>query len=499
MHFNKFSVFLTLLFLPYYTYCQLHTHSNPWDWKNINTKDIVFSNKFLWGAAICEYQNSGAFHCDKNNWVQWENTSYADGKPHIVNGQKSGRSCNHWQSYKQDIELMKHLGLNSFRFSVEWSKIEPQEGVIDKSAIQHYVDFCNALLEAGITPLITLHHFTHPQWFEDKGAFEHEDNISYFVQFAKKMFAVLGDKVHLWCTINEPTIYVFQSYIRGVFPPGKKSFVELFPNQLAVQVLKNLMIAHTQIYRALKEMPHGDKSQIGLVHQYLRFMPYSNWHVLEKLPGFALNYFLNDVVLNFCSTGTFTYNFYVPCIANIHAEYKAPEGPLLDFIGLNYYSRVLVHFKWLIMPMSSCYPHEVMTDMPYAMYAQGLYEAIKDVARLRVPIYITENGIADEKDTKRKQFLKQYIYALSSAIRAGYDVRGFYYWSLTDNFEWDMGYTMKFGLYGVNFETQERTLRKGSKYYAKVIRKAREGLLAKPTILALKLKDSSQELHEKHS
>ncbi len=499
MYLKKLSLLMSIMFLPSYVFSQFTPHADRWDWKAINTKDITFGKHFLWGAAICEYQNSGAFHCDKNNWAHWENTTFANGKPHTVNGQKSGPSCNHWDLYRKDIELMKQLGLNSFRFSVEWSKIEPQEGTFDEPAIQHYVDFCNALLEAEIKPLITLHHFTHPQWFEDKGAFEHEENITYFVRFAKRVFEALGSKVHLWCTLNEPTIYAFQGYVRGVFPPGKKSFAELFPNQLAVHVLRNLMIAHTQVYKTLKAMPHGDRAQIGLVHQYLRFMPYTSWHLLEKLPGFALNHFLNDVVLNFCSTGTFKYNFYVPCIANIHAEYQAPEGPLLDFIGLNYYSRVLVHFKWLILPMSSCYPHEIMTDMPYAMYAQGLYEAIKDVARLRVPIYITENGIADEKDTKRKQFLKQYIYALSTAIRDGYDVRGFYYWSLTDNFEWDMGYTMRFGLYGVNFQTQERTLRKGSQYYAKVIRKAREGQLSRPFALVSPPQKESQPTHEKQA
>jgi beta-glucosidase len=461
-----FKLIVTLLF-------HLFVYAQEWDWTKINTDEIKVDKSFLWGAAICEYQNSGADHCDKSNWAHWETTTFPDGSPHIIHNQKSGSACDHWNRYPEDIKLMQELGLNSLRFSVDWSKIQPQEGTFNEQALQHYAERCDALIEAGIKPLITLHHFTHPQWFEEKGGFEKEENIQYFVEFCKKVFEALSSKVELWCTINEPTVYVFQGYIRGVFPPGKSGRLGLIPTSAAAQVLQNLMKAHVDVYTALKAMPGGDKAQIGLVHQYLQFVPYSWWHLAEKLPGFMLNHFLNDSVVNFCATGKFTYTFSIPWVLNIQAEYQAPTEKFLDFIGLNYYSRVLVTLR----PghgSSSCYPHEIMTDMPYAMYPQGLYDAIKDMARLKVPIYITENGIADEKDDRREAFIKQYLYALSRALQEGYDVRGFYYWSLMDNFEWDMGTTMKFGLYKVDFATQERKLRDGARHYASIIQKNKD-------------------------
>ena len=438
-------------------------NAQAWNWSEIDTEQMSFPAGFLWGSAISEYQNSGAYHCPASNWAAWEQTKTFLGYPHIALGQQSGSACDHWNLYKNDVQLLKELNLNTFRLSVEWSRIEPVEGMYDESALDHYSDEIDALLAAGIEPMVSLHHFTDPLWFSLKGGFEKEENVHYFVEFCQKVFARLSDRECLWITINEPTIYMFQGYLRGVFPPGKCNPL------LAVRVLRNLLQAHTETYQALKAMDHGTTAQIGVVHQYLMFLPYGNWNPLERIPGLMFNYILNTAVLNFFKTGTFQIS--IPVLFD--SSYQAPEGPLMDFIGLNYYSRVLAKAQLSLFDpiVPTCYPGEIMTDFPYAMYPQGLYEAIAKMAELNVPIYVTENGIPDEKDDRRGLFFEQYLYALSCALADGYDVRGYYYWSLMDNFEWDEGFTKKFGLCHVDFTTKKRTIRTSAWRYRDIIMK----------------------------
>ncbi len=306
---------------------------------SLEQNKLLFPKGFLWGVAFSEYQVSGSFLCKESNWAQWE-----DHQAKVLGKYpRSGKAADFWQHYEEDvIRMKKELGINSLRFSVDWSLVEPREGYFDENALNRYVKLCDLLKREGIEPMITLHHFTHPSWFERKGGFERSENISYFVRFCTKVFQVLGKNVYLWCTINEPTIYAFQGYIRGVFPPGKKGFFSVVPTRKAVEVLKNLLKAHVDVYSALKKLPYGTEAQIGLVHQYLKFEPYSPFNIFENMPGWFLNAFLNDAVLKFCKTGRFKYNFNIPFLANIHSYYKAPKGKFLDFIGLNYYSRVLV-------------------------------------------------------------------------------------------------------------------------------------------------------------
>lgn len=402
---------------------------------------------FLWGSAISEYQVSGAAICTDSNWSEWE--------PRLK--EKSGDACQFWDRYSQDITLMKELGIKSLRFSVEWCKIEPEEGVFNQDALDHYKKFVDELLANNIIPMITLHHFVHPAWFEEKGGFERRENGVYFERFCAHVFEHLSDKVKLWCTINEPTVFAFQGYIRGVFPPGKTNFKACWA------VLRNMMEWHTQTYYRLKSMKNGQDVQIGIVHQYLVFEPYGSWNLLERIPGWLFNPITNDAVLEFLKTGTFK---------GRHGQrYQAPEPKPFDFLGLNYYSRAVLKgqlsLKEPLIP--ACGPGEIMTDMPYGIYPQGFYNAIMDMNSIGVPLYITENGIADARDDKRALWIMQYIDALHQALEDGADVRGYYYWSLLDNFEWDMGYGMKFGLYEVDLETKKRRLREGSKAYQEII------------------------------
>ncbi len=452
---------------------------------------LYFPEDFKFGFAIAEQQNSGADTLPDSNWSRWEATSFPNGKPHIKDNQRSGKSCDHWNLYETDIALMKEdFQANAFRFSLAWDRIEPQEGQFSEEALQHYSDEVDVLLEAGITPMITLHHFAHPIWFEDKGAFEKEENITYFVRYAKKVFEKLGDRVPLWCTINEPTIYTFQGYLgfNCVFPPAKSNgILGSFP--LAVKVLRNLLQGHTEVYQALKAMPHGSTAQIGLVHQYLSCQPWTRFNPIEFFYPWCINDFMVDSVINFLKTGTFFYHwcFFFKEKYTAPLDASKPAAPqLCDFVGLNYYSRVLIEFKFsklhtldiekILAPSADF--GETMTDMPYAIYPTGIYKALHHMAEIGLPIYITENGIPDHKnqgDVNRVRWIKEYLKAVSLALEDGLDIRGFFYWTLMDNFEWDGGYHYNFGLYSVDRTTQKRTLKEGGKVYANIIKAYQAG------------------------
>lgn len=428
----------------------------------------------LFGFAIAEWQNSGSENCNRNGGQS--NWSYAEENNYIKNRTKSGKSCNFMNEYAEDLEFLKEkFGINTFRFSVSWEFIEPKEGEFNEEALDHYVNLCKKCAELDIIPMITLHHFVHPLWFEEKGAFEKDENIAYFVRFSQVVFDKLSLYCQLWCTINEPGVFILQGYLLKNFPPGKfLSYIQ------GLRTLRNMMKAHVEVYKALKSMPNGNTAQIGIVHQYLKFQPYHSWNPIEYIPGLLFNAVLNTFILNFLKTGIFS----VPVISRTsdalyyNVTQTLEKGlDFFDFFGLNYYSRVLVKMQMTLLPKisPSHYPDETPTDMPYALYPKGLYDAIVDVSQFNKPIYITENGVADAKDVIRDEFFRTYLHQYMAAKNDGYDVRGFYYWTAFDNFEWDMSNTMKFGACYKNPETGERIMRNGSKYYADFIKAVLSG------------------------
>ena len=452
---------LALIYLIPTAYLNYTEPVEHWDWDEIDLDAISYPENFIWGVASAAHQVEGGH--TSNNWADWENQVDEDGNPRIARGEKCGVACDHWNLYPQDIKLMKELGVTSYRFSVSWSKIMPTEGVVDSLAIQHYSDMVDSLLAAGIEPMITLHHFCHPMWFEEKGAFEKEENISDFVEFSKHIFLPLNDRVKYWCTLNEPAVFVIAAYFDGNFPPGKQD------PKLAAEVLKNMYLAHVKVYESLKTFEGGERAQIGIVKNMHQIDPMNDWNLFDRLLSRTVNKGFNGSFI-----GTFTegkYKFSFPTLVDLEAE--IPNAPYsLDFVGLNYYSHNAMDFSLNLDEAlkTRMYPGEKETDMDYTMYPEGFYRAIKEISVLNKPIIITENGVADMDDDMRGEFIKKYLYAVSKAIEDGYDVRGYHYWSLMDNFEWDLGYDERFGLYEVDFETQKRTLREGSKEYQRIVR-----------------------------
>ena len=442
---------------------QYNLNAEYWPWQSTNSKIAsinpspqeiasLFSSKknFLWGVATSAHQVEG--DCTNNNWSQHECIPGA-----IITGEKSGRACDHWNRIDEDIELMQNLGVNAYRFSIEWSKIEPEEGVFNEAAMSHYQDVCDKLNNAGIKPVITLHHYTHPLWFEHKLAFEKEENIPLFVEFCAKIFERLHTKVHLWITFNSPSGYALQGYYRGVYPPAKKNM------NLAMTVTRNMLAAHVQLYTRLKKIDAHAK--IGILHHHYPLKMYSWKSPWDKIGCMIGNTMTNTATLNFFKTGTFS--VYVPY--KVHIKYHNPLAPkTIDFLGLSYYSHAhLKNFK-AAHPESE----ELHTDKEaFVIYPEGLYHSIKEVTSYigsTIPIYIAENGIADALDNRRELFLKRYLYALGQACQE-FNVQGYIYWSLMDNFEWHEGYSKRFGLYEVDFTTFNRKKRKSADFYSSVI------------------------------
>ena len=433
-----------------------------WNWNKIDTQNIHFPNSFAWGTATAAHQVEG--NNTNNNWYDWEHQLDENNQPRIHNGDKSILAADHWNRYPDDIKLMKDLGVNHYRFSIEWSKIEPEKGNFNLNVIQHYRDLCDSLIKNNITPVVTLHHFTHPTWFEKLGAFEKKENIDHFIEYSEYAFNNLKDLVPIWCTINEPSVFVSQGYFNGIFPPGKKDPV------LAATVLENLLFAHTKTYKHLKSLNGGDNAQIGLVKNIFQFDPLRRWHILDWAFSKVLNNVFTHSTLDYFKKGYSTFS--LPGMVKKHMENNDAVGAM-DFIGLNYYSRMHVKGQAnLTEPfVFEKRAKDIQTDMDYALYPEGFYEALHTISTLKKPIYVTENGVADQGNNIREIFIKRYLYALHKGLQDGLDIRGYFYWTLMDNFEWSEGYKMKFGLYEVDFETQERTLRESSNLFAKMVKK----------------------------
>ena len=393
-----------------------------------------FPKNFYWGSATSNYQVEGGNH---NDWSEWEKENaerlaketekkfghlqnWSEIKKEAQNPQNyiSGRACDHYNRYEEDFDIAKSLEHSAHRFSIEWSRIEPEEGKFNEREIEHYRKVIKALRGRGIEPFITLWHWPIPIWLRDKGGWENKKVIDYFSRYAEKIVSSLKDDVKFWITINEPEIYANNSYLKGVWPPQEKSLFSY------LRVVKNLIKVHRKVYRIIKTI--NPNSQLGIAKNNIYF---EGWQL------FLINWWWNFYFLN---------------------QIKNYQ----DFIGLNYY----FHRRFLKNK------NEIISDLGWEIYPEGIYYVLKDLKRYNKPIYITENGVADAKDKKREKFIKEHLRYVYKAIQEGVDVRGYFYWSLLDNFEWDKGFWPRFGLVEVDYKTGERKIRPSAYEYAEIIK-----------------------------
>jgi beta-glucosidase len=399
-------------------------------------KNLVFPKGFLWGAATASHQVDGGGNSD---WKAWEMAG------HILDGSVAGNAADHWNRYREDDKLIDKMHLNAYRFSISWSRTEKEEGVFDQETLDQYRAMVADLKKRGITPVVTLHHFTNPIWVSQMGSWANPRTVHYFVRFVVKVVEAIGEDVTYWCTLNEPTVESTLGYLTGVWPPGKK-------NPWAYMMARrNLVAAHKRAYKE--------------IHEIYRF---NGWH----LPQVSFAHHMNDVT---ASTSRVVDRFVTVLYRYFNNDYYLYKtSNYIDFIGINYYFHRRIYFKlggsgviWEEEPPPA---NATVSDLGWEIYPKGIYSLCMYCKRWKKPIIITENGLADRQDTIRPGSIVGHLLELHRALSEGADVRGYMHWSLLDTFEWENGYQARYGLIAVDFKTQKRTMRTSSKLYASIAR-----------------------------
>lgn len=399
-----------------------------------------FPKDFLWGAATASYQVEG-FN---------ENTDWAKAaKQGRVPG--AGRLADHYNRYEEDFDIAQELGHNAHRFSIEWARIEPQEGVFDEEEIEHYRNVLRALKKRGITPLVTLWHFTLPLWFSESGGFERKDAPVIFARYCAHVVRELGDLSEHYSTMNEPNVFGSNGYLRGSWPPFKRfaatDLVSITNSGRTFEsrankgirplfnylfVMRNLANAHNVAYDAIKDV--APEKEVSVVKHVIYF--HANWNPVNKIKAWVANY-------------TWTRIF----MRRTHKK--------CDSIGLNYY----FHKKFGDRKVYE------KTDMDWDIYPQGIYGSLKMLSKYKKPIFVSEAGLADKEDKYRADYITVQVETVAKAIEDGMNITGHMYWSLIDNYEWALGINKKFGLAEIDYETLERKIRPSAWVYKKLIEK----------------------------
>lgn len=393
---------------------------------------LDFPKEFLWGTSISSHQVEGDnVH---NDWWDWEKIP-----GHIADGSISGKATDHWHRFREDFRMAHDMGMNSQRTSIEWSRVESAPGEWDAAAIAVYREMFQDLRDRGMVVMVTLTHYTLPRWVAEQGGWEKHKTIALFERFVRFMVKELGESVDLWITINEPMVYAVQGYMYGVWTPGVKSIWR------TLRVLFNLASAHKRAYRAIHEL--SPVTRVGIAQNVISFDAYRKHHSADRL---------------FVGLADWLWN---------HSFFWLTGNRTHDFIGVNYY----FHYRVTFVPRDFSHfffgvrnENREVSDVGWELYAPGIFDVIQDMAVYKKPIYITENGLAAVNDDKRVRFLVSHLKEVYHAIRSGVDVRGYFHWALTDNFEWEKGFAPRFGLIEIDYDTLERRPRRSAAVYGEI-------------------------------
>ncbi len=418
----------------------------------MNSPQPIFPKNFYWGASTASHQVEGGLH---NDWTVWElahanqlaksasrKLNWLPNWPDIKSQAEkpsnyvSGEGVDHYHRYKQDFEIVKKLNMNAFRFSIEWARLEPEEGKWDEAAVEHYRQYGNELRARDIEPFLNIWHWTVPTWFEAKGAFTKRANVDYFTRFVQKISDEYGADLSHIITLNEPNVYASLGYITANRPPQEKSLLK------SAWAYWHLRLAHKRSYKLLKQAhPH---LQVGIAAQLGNIQAKRPHNLLDVITTKFMRYAWNWWFLR-----------------RIRLQQ--------DFIGINYYfTDYYQNFK----PRN---PKAPINDLGWYMEPEGIYPILlRTWARYKKPIYITENGVADAKDQYRRWWIEETVIAMERALSEGVDLRGYFHWSLLDNFEWESGWWPKFGLVKVDREQgMKRTIRPSAQWFADLIKQLR--------------------------
>ena len=462
-------------------------------------QELNFPPDFIFGSATSAYQVEGGIV--DTNWNRWENRkTRKDGGDTIKNGESAGAACDMWNLFETvDLPLIIQLGLGSFRFSIEWSRVEPTEGNFDNIALARYVSWCRKLREAGVEPCVTLLHFTEPGWFIDRGGWEKRANVACFVRFAKHVIERLAPHCSQWCTLNEPVGCSVNGWLAGIHPPGRQGAVVT-----TCCVLFHMLLGHRDASKAISAATPaaGKPMWIMIANNIVWFEATWRWNVLTRALAAFLNMFFNFCCMDLCVHGRLICVFDLFfCLFGIRRDMRSLRGTI-NTIGVNNYARVQ-----LAMGLFTCCcpskpavrgdgevcsgeqniaagcisgdPHNPrfeMSDMEWDLVPSSLGKALRTFwKRYRLPLLVTESGIADGNlnDERRVRYLSGCLRAVAGAIDDGVDVRGYTYWSLLDNFEWAEGFRPRFGLYRIDYTDMSRHETGGLRLYRDVIHRHR--------------------------
>jgi beta-glucosidase len=447
-----------------------------------------FPEKFLWGVSTSAFQyegNPAEITHRTSDWADW--TSIPN---KISDSTNADRACDFFNSYSKDIELAGSLNVNAFRIGLNWAALCPSHNVeFNPEIFAYYRRMLSKIKEQGMTSFVTLFHFALPRWLSDIGGWSNPATIDSFERFAQAAITELGDLVDFWLTINEPMVYLYQCYVKGDWPPGY-----MHARLRAFEVGRNLLIGHARAYHAIKQV--DSKAQISCVLHWRPYQPRNKFNPLDRQTAWLRHELANLLFPTAIKTGILKF----PNLMNSLSGIKRLSGPIeglastSDFIALNYYSREYCQFeyKWPFDPLGvqSKIASLELTPYGWEICPEGLYEGITqgiapfaiDQQGQKLPIYITENGMATMypsdmhegdwslNDSERIKFITDHLKALARAISNGANVKGYLYWSLLDNFEWQDGLTPRFGLVRVTYPNQRRDLRDSAKFYAEVAR-----------------------------
>jgi len=412
-----------------------------------------FPAGFLWGTATAAHQvegdNSG------NDFWAWE------AEPgRIAEGHRSGKACDWWGGrWQEDFDRAAGAGQNAHRLSVEWSRIEPTPGAIDGEALAAYRAILEGARRRGLRPMVTLHHFTNPVWLQELGGWTNPEAPALFERFVEATVAALGDLVDDWITINEPNVYAYAAYTVGAFPPGEKNLGR------ALDVIGQLVRAHARAYAVIHRLRPG--ARVGIAHHYRGIHPAHRWNPVELASAALRNRVFNESIPRAVHDGWLR-------LPGRSTRIRQAAGTQ-DFFGLNYYTSEVVQMD-LHRPLElfgrSAYPKaaDLSPSGFIAHSPQGFWRALVWARRFRLPILITENGIEDVADGIRPRYLATHLRQLWRAANFNWRIEGYYHWTLVDNFEWERGWTQRFGLWALDPQSQERRPRPSAEFYADICR-----------------------------
>jgi len=409
-------------------------------------------SSFLWGASTSAHQIEGGN--ELNDWARFEAV------PGNVRGDvRSGIAADHWNRVPEDVELLTQLGAEAYRFSIEWSRVEPLEGEWDEGAWDHYGEEIALLRQAGVTPMVTLLHFTLPVWLADRGGLTASDFADRFERFAAEAARRFGDQITYWCTVNEPNVQMYQGYVQGIWPPG------LTDTGQASVAFAGLVRGHAQASVAIRR--EDPEARVGAAVSLIVFDPLRRWWLPDWIAAREADRGFNWAFYDSIERGAIT--FRLAGFPEIDEPVAGLAGSA-DFFGINYYRRNIVRFSprapGLVELLQGPGP---LSDSGVEIYPEGLLRLIRRVwERYELPMIVTENGVSDSSGDLRPDYLRSHVYAVSRAMEEGIPMEGYLHWSLMDNFEWSEGFGPRFGLYEVNYQTLERSAGPGAEEFRRI-------------------------------